>query len=75
MTLNDGRWDGKGSDGGTNSGTYTVTGNQLTFDWAGSILIFTFTEDITRDLRLTPVLPMNPGDVFIWSTEPWTKIQ
>ena len=35
---------------------------------------FTYSVDGKGDLHLTPVQPMDPGDAFVWTTHPWTKI-
>ena len=73
FTLKDGRMeDGGPGEAGT---TYTVADDQITFyvpAW-GYSLTFTFSVD-DGDLHLTPVLPMDPGDQFVWATHPWTKI-
>ncbi len=78
MTMGDGTWhlrhravDGDWDDGG---GSYTVEGDQVVFDWHGSLLTFTFTVDADGSLHLEPQPPMDPGDQFIWTTNPWTKI-
>lgn len=75
--LKDGTWVGDpGLDRGDH-GTYTVDGDRLAFRGSDNsrVLTFTFSADDKGDLTLTPVLPMNLEDAFIWSTEPWTKIQ
>lgn len=73
FTLKDGRMeDGGPGEAGT---TYIVADDQITFyvpAW-GYSLTFTFSVD-DGDLHLTPVLPMDPGDQFVWATHPWTKI-
>ena len=78
MTMDDGTWHLRApggrrrwDDGG---GTYTVEGDQVVFDWDGSLLTFTFTVDADGSLHLEPQPPMDPGDQFIWTTNPWTKI-
>ncbi|HTJ37031.1 MAG TPA: TRAP transporter substrate-binding protein DctP [Dactylosporangium sp.] len=76
-TLRDGKWDSRQTaDPGTTSGTFAVSGNRMTFSWPAEnlTLAFTFTVGATGDLTLTPVLPMDPGDQFVWSTHTWTKI-
>ena len=75
MTLKDGKWENESGD----TGTYQVDGDRFVFDWRGVpgfgyAMTFTFSADEKGNLRLTPVLPMEPGDVFVWSTEVWTKI-
>jgi TRAP-type C4-dicarboxylate transport system substrate-binding protein len=72
ITLEDGRMEDGPGEAGT---TYTVADDQITFyvpAW-GYSLTFTFSVD-DGDLHLTPVLPMDPGDQFVWATHPWTKI-
>jgi len=59
----------------TGAGTFTVTGDRAEFHWSGSVLTFTFTTDAGGTLHLTAVQPMNAGDVFVWTTKPWTKKQ
>jgi TRAP-type C4-dicarboxylate transport system substrate-binding protein len=70
--------DGRMVDGGPGEPgtTYTVVGDRITFyvpAW-GYSLVFTFSVDNEGDLHLTPVLPMDPGDQFVWATHPWTRI-
>jgi TRAP-type C4-dicarboxylate transport system substrate-binding protein len=71
-TLKDGRADNSsGLDG-----RYSVKGDRITFqffdfDYANT---FTFRVDEDGTLHLTPVPPMDPGDAFLLSHEPWTKI-
>lgn len=78
-TLKDGIWKmshtGTETEIDTSGDTYTVQGNRIRFHWAANpVLTFTFSIDSKGDLHLTPVQPMDPGDVFIWTTHPWTKI-
>ena len=72
MTLRDGRWLLQGGD----TGTYKVVGNRIVFDWAevASTLTFTFKRDADGDLDIEPVLPMDPGDRFVWAAEPWRRV-
>ena len=73
-TLRDGRMEGGGP--GEPGTTYTVVGDRINFyvpAW-GYSLVFTFSVDNEGDLHLTPVLPMDPGDQFVWATHPWTRI-
>jgi TRAP-type C4-dicarboxylate transport system substrate-binding protein len=75
VILKDGKWENETGD----TGTYQVDGDRFVFDWRGVpgfgyAMTFTFSADKKGNLRLTPVLPMEPGDVFVWSTEVWTKI-
>ena len=57
-------------------GTYSIHGNRIRFDWVNAhlVLIFEFTRDADGSLHLEPVLPMDPGDQFVWSHKPWRRI-
>jgi TRAP-type transport system periplasmic protein len=57
-------------------GTYSVTGDRITFDVPdfGYGLTFTFSVDGKGNLHLTPVQPMDKGDAVLWSTKTWIKI-
>jgi TRAP-type transport system periplasmic protein len=71
-TLRDGRAENpKGL-----SGTYSVNGNRITFQFTGFGYTNTFTlrVDDAGNLHLTPVPPMDPGDAFLLSYKSWTKI-
>ena len=72
MTLRDGKWLLQG--GAT--GTYKVVGNRIIFDWpaVADTLTFTFKRLGGGALDVRPVLPMNPGDRFVWAAEPWRRI-
>ncbi len=61
---------------GEDTGSYTVSADQVAFDWprVGYVLTFTFIADDEGDLDMTPVLPMDAGDQFIWATTEWIKI-
>ena len=74
VELDDGRFS---MNDGNLTGTYTIDGNQLTFDVAefGAELTFTFSLDEAGNLHLTPVQPMDPGDAFVFSSDPWTKLE
>ncbi|MFE9446195.1 TRAP transporter substrate-binding protein [Streptomyces sp. NPDC006602] len=77
MTLRGGDWSMKSSSSPeTDSGTYTVKGDRVVFDWpsTSSQLTFTCSADAHGSLRLSPVEPMDAGDRFVWSTRPWTKV-
>jgi TRAP-type transport system periplasmic protein len=78
-TLKDGIWKMRHAGGevevDTNGDTYSVQGNRIMFHWAGNPpLTFTYSVDGQGNLHLKPVLPMDSGDVFVWTTHPWTKI-
>jgi len=78
-TLKDGIWKmshtGVENEIDTSGDTYTVQGNRARFHWAANpSLTFTFSIDSHGYLHLKPVPPMDPGDVFIWTTHPWTRI-
>lgn len=57
-------------------GTYTIRGDRLRFVWprVNSILVFKFTREANGTLHLKPILPMDKGDQFIWSSQPWRRI-
>jgi len=75
VTLRDGEWSMKETaTSDTGSGTYTVKGDRIIFDWNSSQLTFTYSADAQGNLRLRPVEPMDAGDRFVWSTRPWTKV-
>jgi TRAP-type transport system periplasmic protein len=56
--------------------TYSVTGDQITFDTPeyGYTMTFTFSVDGKGNLHLTPTPSMDKGDAFECSYKPWTKI-
>lgn len=78
VTLRDGKWLMNSCTGAsdTSTGSYALAGDQITFDWpdVGSRLSFTLSIIHDRSLRLEAVLPMEEGDQFVWSTEPWRRI-
>jgi TRAP-type C4-dicarboxylate transport system substrate-binding protein len=77
VTLRRGTWEAhQTADAGTAHGTYTVTGDRITFEWPSehTLNTFTFTVGTNGDLTLRPVPPMGAGDQFVWSTHPWAKI-
>jgi TRAP-type C4-dicarboxylate transport system substrate-binding protein len=73
-TLRDGKFLGGGDP--PEVGTYSVTGNRVAFHDSqfAYALIFTFRVDHSGTLHLTPVLPMDRGDQFVWSVRPWRRI-
>jgi TRAP-type C4-dicarboxylate transport system substrate-binding protein len=75
MTLRDGRWLGGETDGGA-TGTYTIVGDRIVFDWpgVGSTNTFTFKRHANGDLDIKPVLPMDRGDRFQWASAPWRRV-
>jgi TRAP-type C4-dicarboxylate transport system substrate-binding protein len=84
MTLQDGTWNFKHTEAGqpmtdASRDKFSVAGDQISFVWPegggpGYTITFTFSVDDQGGLHLRPVEPMNPGDVFVWTTHPWTKI-
>jgi TRAP-type C4-dicarboxylate transport system substrate-binding protein len=54
--------------------SYAIDGDRVAFDWFGSVLEFTFTADENSTLQLHPAGPMPAGDVFVWTTKPWQRI-
>lgn len=78
-TLKDGTWTLSHTGGevqiDTPGDSYSVQGDRITFDWTGvGILTFTYTLDEHGNLHLKPVPPMAPGNVFVWTTHPWTRL-
>jgi TRAP-type transport system periplasmic protein len=84
MTLQDGTWSFTHTEAGqpltdASGDPFSVAGDRISFVWPegggpGYTLTFTFSVDDQGGLHLRPVEPMNPGDVFVWTTHPWTKI-
>jgi TRAP-type C4-dicarboxylate transport system substrate-binding protein len=74
MTLRDGGWL-LGEDE-SYSGNYSVSGNRLIFDWpsAAAVLTFTFERHDNGSLDVEPVLPMDRGDQFVWSSATWRRV-
>lgn len=72
MTLRDGKWLLQGG----STGTYKLVGHRIVFDWpeVGATLAFTFKRLAHGDLDVQPVLPMDPGDRFVWAGAPWKRI-
>jgi hypothetical protein len=54
--------------------TYSVQGDRITFHATKYFLTFTYTVDGKGNLHLTAVPPADPGDTFVMTTHPWTKI-
>jgi hypothetical protein len=75
MTLREGRWL-LGQDDPHYSGTFTVKGDRLIFDWPaeGYALTIAFKRDPSGSLEVKPVLPMDRGDQFVWASEPWRRV-
>jgi hypothetical protein len=73
MTLRNGKWQiGEGSDAPAD--TFAVRGDRIYFNWENALLIFTFSRDRDGTLHLTPASPLDRGDRFVWSSEPWRRI-
>jgi C4-dicarboxylate-binding protein DctP len=74
MTLEGGRWL-LGSDPHY-SGSFTMKGDRLVFDWPGEgyALTFRFKRDRSGTLDITPVLPMDRGDQMVWASSPWRRV-
>jgi TRAP-type C4-dicarboxylate transport system substrate-binding protein len=73
VRLHDGRVDGSCFGQGA---SYSVGGDRITFASPefGYSMTFTFSVDGRGNLHLTPVPPIDKGDVFQCSSKPWTKI-
>ena len=84
MTLQDGTWTLTHTEAGqsltdASADSYVLAGDQITFEWnegggPADKLRFTFAVDSEGGLRLQPIEPMNTGDVFVWTTHSWTRI-
>ena len=74
--LNDGKWLFPNGEPPLPQGTYTITGNRITFVTPryGSVESFTFSLDRDGTLHLTPVLPMDRGDQWVMAGEPWRRV-
>jgi hypothetical protein len=72
MTLSDGKWLLQGG----STGTYEIVGNRIVFDWpqVASTLTFTLRRHANGDLDINPVLPMDPGDRWVWASAPWRRV-
>jgi TRAP-type C4-dicarboxylate transport system substrate-binding protein len=72
MTLSDGKWLLQGG----STGTYEIVGNRIVFDWpqVASTLTFTLKRHANGDLDINPVLPMDPGDRWVWASAPWRRV-
>jgi TRAP-type transport system periplasmic protein len=78
-TLNNGRWTLSHSGGevqtDSSGDSYEVHGDRITFHWTGNgVFTYRYSVDGRGNLHLKPVLPMDPGEVFVWTTHPWVKI-
>jgi TRAP-type C4-dicarboxylate transport system substrate-binding protein len=74
MTLRDGHWLLGGAD--LDHGTFEVRGDRIVFDWprVDSVLTFTFVRHDDGTLDITPVLPMDQGDQYVWASGPWRRV-
>ena len=74
MTLRDGRWLLGGED--RDHGTFQIRGSRLVFDWprTNSVLTFAFARSRDGTLDITPVLPMDQGDQYVWASGPWRRV-
>ena len=66
-----GRWRG-----GTSYGVYSLKGNRLSFAFGNNsgLLVFAIRRDASGTLHLKQVNQTNPGDTFVWTTEPWRRL-
>ena len=57
-------------------GTFAVRGDRMVFDWprTASVLTFSFKRRADGTLDMTPVLPMDQGDQYIWASGPWQRV-
>ena len=74
MTLRGGRW--MIGDSAFDSGTFEVRGKHLVFDWPGTGTVVTVRYRRLKggSLDIKPVLPMDRGDQFVWTSEPWRRV-
>jgi TRAP-type transport system periplasmic protein len=79
-TLKDGTWTLRHTGGEVEidspGDSYAVHGSRIAFNWSrvGITLTFAYMRDDAGNLHLKPIPPMDPGDVFVWTTHPWMKI-
>ena len=80
ITMNAGTLQLKHHDSGGDQddgvGKYSVEGDHLVFVWLGVSAPETFTYSVDPDgtLHLVPQLPMDTGDQFVMTTNPWEKV-
>jgi len=81
ITIHNGRWglhheeaDGAYVDCDSPGCTLTVEGDTLHFKRNGTPLTFTYTQDANGTLHLTGISPIEDGDNYVFSTEPWERI-
>jgi TRAP-type C4-dicarboxylate transport system substrate-binding protein len=74
MTLRDGRWLLAGEV--RDHGTFAIRGDRIIFDWpqTNSVLTFSFKRHEDGTLDITPVLPMDQGDQYVWASGPWRRV-
>lgn len=74
--LRNGKWDVLFAGPEYDTGTFTIRGPTAVFDWPRipGTLIFRFTRDANGTIHWKPVLPMDPGDQFVWASQPWRRI-
>jgi TRAP-type C4-dicarboxylate transport system substrate-binding protein len=71
--LRDGTWYSREEPG--DHGSYRVAGNRIVFATNyGYDLTCSFVRDGDSTLHLTPVLPMERGDEFVWCHAPWRRV-
>ncbi|WP_433200262.1 hypothetical protein ACQP00_28445 [Dactylosporangium sp. CS-047395] len=76
VTLRNGTWSmEQTTSSDLYGGTYGATADRITFNWPAehSVLLFTYAFDGGK-LTLRAMEPMDAGDRFVWSTNPWTRI-
>jgi len=74
VVLRNGTWTFAGPS--PDKGTFRVVGDRIDFTRPRLPVVdsFTFTRDPDGTLHLKPVLPMDPGDQFVWSAASWRRI-
>lgn len=75
VTLRDGGWVmEEDDDPGAYGGSFDADASTITFQWGPRSLVWSYTQDPSGALTLTPLRVDDEGDIFIWSTETWQKI-
>jgi TRAP-type C4-dicarboxylate transport system substrate-binding protein len=80
VTLDNGTWTMRweAADGTTSVECdrcpYTVDGDTVSFEWGPGELSFTYSVDDDSNLSLEMLPPIQDGEVFVWTTKTWERI-
>jgi hypothetical protein len=75
VTIDKGTWDmTQTSSSDSGHGAVEVNDDRAVFHWDLDTFTFDFARDADGTLHLTPAGGLRDGDVFIWTTEPWTPV-